>query len=56
MLERENLVLDSLIYLEPVERFLNKRNNSNAMKFKSFAGSPSSRVKDKFKTVRLSKR
>jgi len=31
--ERENLVFDSLIYLEPVERF---KNRSNVMKFRSF--------------------
>jgi len=41
--ERENLVFDSLIYLEPVERF----------KFRSFGDS---RVKDKLKTIRLCSR
>jgi len=30
--ERENLVFDSLIYLEPVDRF---KNRSNVMKFRS---------------------
>jgi len=40
--EREIFVFDSLIYLEPVERF--KR--SNVMKFRSFGDSTSSRVKD----------
>jgi len=48
--ERENLVFDSLIYHEPVERFKNK---SNVMKFMSFGGSTSSRVEDKLKTIRL---
>jgi len=42
--ERENLVFDSLIYLEPVERF---KNRNNVLKFKSFGDSTSSRVKDK---------
>jgi len=41
--ERENFVFDSLIYLEPVERF---KNRNNVMKFGSFG----SRVKDKLKT------
>jgi len=43
------LHIDSLIYLEPVERF---KNRSNAMKFRSFGDSTSSRVKDKLKTIR----
>jgi len=34
--ERENIVFDSLIYLEPVERF---KNRSNVMKFRSFGDS-----------------
>jgi len=56
--ERENFVFDSLIYLEPVERF---KNRSNVMKFRSFSDSTSSRVKDKLKTIlcvadRLSRR
>jgi len=34
--ERKNLVVDSLIYLEPVERF---KNRSNVMKFRSFGDS-----------------
>jgi len=42
--ERENFVFDSLIYLEPVERF---KTRSNVMKFRSFGDSTSSRVKDK---------
>jgi len=33
MWERENFVFDSLIYLEPVERF---KNRSNVMKLMSF--------------------
>jgi len=41
--ERENFVFDSLIYLEPVERF---KNRTNGMKFRSFGDSTSSRVKD----------
>jgi len=48
--ERENLAFDSLIYLEPVERF---KNRSNVMKFRSFDDSMSSRVKDKLNTNRL---
>jgi len=36
--ERENLVFDSLIYLEPVERF---KNRSNVMKFRSFGDNTS---------------
>jgi len=46
----ENLVLDSLIYLEPVDRY-KKRNN--VMKFRSFGDRPmtKSRVKDKLKTI-----
>jgi len=51
--ERENLVFDSLIYLEPVERF---KNRSNVMKFRSSSDSTSSRVKDKLKTIRLCSR
>jgi hypothetical protein len=48
---RKNLVLDSLIYFEPVERFLNR---SYVMKFRSFGDSASSRVQDKLKTISLS--
>jgi len=48
--EREKLVFDSLIYLEPMERF---KNRSNVMKFMSFGDSTSNRVKDKLKTIRL---
>jgi len=50
---RENLVFDSLIYLEPVERF---KNRSNVMTFRSFGDSTSSRVKDMLKTIRLCSR
>jgi len=46
----ENLVFNSLIYLEPVERF---KNRSNVIKFRSFGDSTTSRVKDKLKTIRL---
>jgi len=45
----ENLVFDSFIYLEPVERF---KNRSDVMKFRSVGYSTSSRVKDKLKTIR----
>jgi len=48
MCERDNLVFDYLIYLEPVERF---KNRSNVMKFRSFGDSTSNRVKDKLKTI-----
>jgi len=51
--ERENLVFDSLIYLESVERFMNR---SNVIQFRSFGDSTSSRVKDKLKTIRLCSR
>jgi len=51
--ERENLVFDSLIYLEPVEIF---KNRSNVMKFRSLGDSTSSRVKDKLKTICLCSR
>jgi len=51
--DKENLVFDSLIYLEPVERF---KNRSNVMKFRSFGDSTSSRVEDKLKTIRLCSR
>jgi len=42
--ERENLVFESLIYLDPVERF---KNRSNVMKLRRFGDSTSSRVNDK---------
>jgi len=51
--ERENFVFDSLIYLEPVERF---KNRSNVMKFRSFGDSTIGRVKDKLKAIRLCSR
>jgi len=41
--ESENLVVDSPIYLEPVERF---QNRSNVTKFRSFGDSTSSMVMD----------
>jgi len=47
--ERENLVFDSLIYLEPVERF---KKRSSVVKFRSFGDSTSSRVKDKLKMIK----
>jgi len=48
--ERENLVFDYLIYLEPVDRF---KNRSSVMKFRRFGDSTSSSVVDKLKTIRL---
>jgi len=51
--ERENLVFDSLIYLEPVQIF---KNRSNVMKFSCFGDNTSSRAKDKLKTIRLCSR
>jgi len=51
--ERENLVFDYLIYLDPVERF---KNRINVTKFRSFGNSTSSRVKDKLKTISLCSR
>jgi len=50
---RENLVVDSLVYLEPVKTFLNK---SYVMKFRRVGDSTSSRVHDKMKTIRLCSR
>jgi len=49
--QRENRVLNSLIYLELVERFWNRR---KVIKFWSCGDSMSSRVEDKFKTICLS--
>jgi len=48
--ERENFVFDSLIYLEPVERF---KKRSDVMKFRSFGDRTSNRVKENLKTIRL---
>jgi len=39
--EREKLLFDTLIYLEPVERI---KNRSNVMKFRRFGDNTSSRV------------
>jgi len=39
--ERENLISNCLIYLEPVDRFWNK---SNVMTFRNFSDSTSSRL------------
>jgi len=47
---RENLVFDSLIYFEPMERL---KIRSNVMKFRSFGDSTSSRIKDKLKSIVL---
>jgi hypothetical protein len=49
--ERENAVLDSLIYLAPVEIFQNK---SNMMKFSSYGDSTSGIVEAELKTIGLS--
>jgi len=49
--ERENLILDSLIILKPLERF---EKRSNAIEFRKFGDSISSRVQDKLKTISLS--
>jgi len=51
--ERENLVLDFLIYLQLVKRFLNR---SEVMKFRCFCDSSSGRVQDKLKAIRLNSR
>jgi len=48
--QRENLVLDSVMYHEPVERF---EVRFNVIKFMSFGDRTSSGVKDKLKTIRL---
>jgi len=48
--ERENLVFDSLICFEPVERF---KNMSDVIKFRSFGDSTNNRLKDKLKTICL---
>jgi len=45
------IVFYSLIYLEPVERFWNRR---NVMKFKNYGDSMSSKVQDKLKTIGFS--
>jgi len=45
---RENLIINPLIYLEPVEGFWNR---SNVMKFRSFEDST---VEDKLKMISLS--
>jgi len=50
MCAKENLVLDSLIYLKPEESF---KNRSNVVKFMSFGDSTSCRVEDKLKTIGL---
>ena len=51
--ERENFVLNALIYFEPVKRFENRR---DMMKLRSFGGGTCSRVEDKLKTISLSSR
>jgi len=42
MRERENFVFDSLIYLEPVERF---KDRSNVMKFRSIGDSTATELR-----------
>ena len=51
--ERENLILNSLIYCEPMKRF---QNRSDVMKFWSSSDGTGSRIKNKLKTVELSSR
>ena len=48
--ERQNLVLNSLIYCKPVKRF---KNRSDMMKFWSMSDSTGSRIENKLKTVSL---
>ena len=48
--ERENLVLNSLIYCKPVKRF---KNRSDMMKFWSTSDGTGSRIENKLKTVSL---
>ena len=49
--ERENLVLNSLIYSKPVKRF---ENRSDMMEFRSSSDGTSSRIENKLKTINLS--
>ena len=49
--ERENLILNSLIYCEPMKRF---QNRSDMMKFWSSGDGTGSRIEYKLKTVSLS--
>jgi len=49
--ERQNLVLNSLIYCKPVKRF---KNRSDVMKFWSTSDGTGCRIKNKLKTVSLS--
>ena len=46
--ERENVVLDSLIYFEPVKRF---ENRSDMMKFRCFGDGTCSSIEDELKTI-----
>ena len=48
--ERENLVLNSLIYSKPVKRF---ENRSDMMEFRSSSDGTSSRIENKLKTINL---
>ena len=49
--ERENFVLNSLIYFEPVKRF---ENRSDMMKFRSFGDGTCSLIEDELKAISLS--
>ena len=49
--ERQNLVLNSLIYCKPVKRF---KNRSDVMKFWSTSDGTGSKIENKLKTVSLS--
>ena len=51
--ETENLILNSLIYCEPMKRF---QNRSDVMKFWSSSDGTGSRIKNKLKTIELSSR
>ena len=49
--ERENLVLNSLIYSKPVKRF---ENRSDMMEFRSSSDGTRSRIENKLETIDLS--
>lgn len=49
--ERENLVLNSLVYCKPVKRF---ENRSDMMKFRSSSDGTGSRIENKLKAINLS--
>lgn len=49
--ERENFVMNSLVYCKPVKRF---ENRSDMMKFWSSSDGTGSRIKNKLKAINLS--